>query len=125
MRFPTATYDEERSLNQGVYETKNEPIMTASVHVVPIVHPNANVVELSAQIKEQFMVTQTRFSNDFMIFCKTRDGKTRFWEIQKNAIDGKKCKKVQKNAIAHSPDPYYTPQFTTSISQGECDFQID
>ena len=27
MWFPTATYDEERRLNQGVYETKNELIM--------------------------------------------------------------------------------------------------
>ena len=32
MLFPIATYDEEMSLNQGVYETKNKPIMAVFAH---------------------------------------------------------------------------------------------
>ena len=43
-----------------------------------------------------------------MNFCKTGDGKTWFWEIQKDAIDGKNAKKKrgQNTAIVHSPDTY-------------------
>ena len=33
MRFPTATYNEEIRLNQGAYETKNEPIMAATAQL--------------------------------------------------------------------------------------------
>ena len=72
MRFSIATYDEERSVNRGVYETQNKPIM-----------------EL-AQINEHFSCEQTCFSYDFMNFAKLGMEKHDCEKFSKNAIDGKK-----------------------------------
>ena len=35
MRFPTATYDEDKSLNQGVYETKKRQKQITGMPVSP------------------------------------------------------------------------------------------